>query len=59
MFVSSIKPIDFDKVWCAKADISVKKRLKLAENCSDTIIVNVRYLSFDLLYAEISILNLI
>lgn len=41
VFLTSVKPIDFDKSWCSQANYSVKKQLKYAEDCSDTIIVKV------------------
>lgn len=58
MYVLSVKPADFDKEWCVKADTMVKEKLKSAENSNDTIIVKVKCLFFDfiiILYAEINI----
>lgn len=43
MYVSSVKPVDFDKVWCDKANNMVKE-LKYGPY---TFIVTVRYLLFD------------
>lgn len=44
MFVSSVKPVDSDRMWCMKADAMIKEKLKFANNFNDTIIVKVRYL---------------
>lgn len=49
MYVSSVKPVDCDKVWSVKADSLVKEQLKLAEKFRNTIIVKVRYLLFDII----------
>lgn len=44
IFLTTAKPIDFDKTWCSQANLYVKKELKYAENCCDTIIVKVSIL---------------
>lgn len=42
IFLASVKPIDFDKIWCSQANNKVKKELSYAEDCNDTIIVKVK-----------------
>lgn len=49
LFLSSVKPSDLDKKWCLQANACVHKQLEMAENCCDTIIVNVRDLQYDFL----------
>lgn len=49
IFLSSVKPSDLDKKWCLLANARVNKLLKMAEDCCDTIIVNVRDLQYDFL----------
>lgn len=41
IILASVKPVDFDKTWCSKANIHVQKELKFAQDCGNTIIVNV------------------
>lgn len=47
IIVASVKPIDNDKTWCTKADVSVRNQLKFSEECGDTIIVKVKYFSYN------------
>lgn len=44
IFLASVKPIDFDKIWCPQANATVKKELQYAEDCNNTIIVKVKYI---------------
>lgn len=41
IYVASVRPIDLDKTWCSQANFLVKKRLQFAQDCKDTLIVNV------------------
>lgn len=44
VFLTSVKPIDYDKTWFPQANVHVKKKLQQIEDCSDTIIVKVEYI---------------
>lgn len=46
IFLVSVKPVDGDNTWCHQAKIRVKKQLKFADDCKDTIIVKVRFIYF-------------
>lgn len=52
MYVSSVKPVNSDTMWCTKADEMVKKKLESANNYKDTIIVKVRYLLLLFLFSQ-------
>ncbi|XP_015363727.1 PREDICTED: putative ATP-dependent RNA helicase TDRD12 [Diuraphis noxia] len=42
MFLASVKPIGFDKTWCAQANHRLIKHLKDVTICNNTIIVKVK-----------------
>jgi len=41
IFLASVKPIGFDKMWCIQANQRVQKHLKNVDICNNKIIVKV------------------
>ncbi|XP_050523372.1 putative ATP-dependent RNA helicase TDRD12 isoform X2 [Daktulosphaira vitifoliae] len=42
IILASVKPVDFDRTWCSKADVFVREHLKYIEDCQETLVVKIK-----------------